>query len=217
MLKKIAILWVLSFALWGCEHKGLHFKAKYDQLSGLQTGDNVIFEGHDIGDVTGIAYTQEGYYLVDVGVKQNFLNAATEDSQFFIVTDPNNPARKSIQVIQKRPGGKVLEEGAVVEGSSRTESFLEPILKGFREGFDELNKELEGLSKELQRVPESEEYRQLERQLEDLAEQMKEAEKSAQEKWQKEILPRLQQEMERLREELRELLPEEKKNEPLEV
>jgi len=119
MPKKIVMLLMLLLVFWGCEEKVLNFRIKYDQTHGLEAADRVIFQQNHIGQVAGIFYGEDGYYLVDVAIRKAFANAATEDSMFFITEDPKNKGKKAIEIIQARKGGVPLEDGAIVEGSGK--------------------------------------------------------------------------------------------------
>jgi uncharacterized coiled-coil DUF342 family protein len=86
----------------------------------------------------------------------------------------------------------------------------------FEKILNELKKQFEEFSKELKRVPESEEFKRVMKELERLQEELKRGGESAKEKIEKEIIPRLKEEMEKLKE--RFLKPREMEaEEPIEV
>jgi len=216
MLKRIAILLMLPLVFWSCKGSGLNLKVRYDQIEGLKEGDRVISEQNHIGKVAGVFYSEDGYYVADLVIKKDFASAATEHSKFFIIADPENKGKKAIEMIQARKGGTRLQDGATVDGSTKSLVFFNQMRDDFEKGLQDLKKRFEQFSEDLSSVPESEEFKKLEKELERLAEEMERSGKSAREKIQKELLPWLKQELEKLRERLRKFGREEEL-EPLEI
>ncbi len=202
MPKKIVMLLMLLLVFWGCEEKVLNFRIKYDQTHGLEAADRVIFQQNHIGQVAGIFYGEDGYYLVDVAIRKAFANAATEDSMFFITEDPKNKGKKAIEIIQARKGGVPLEDGAIVEGSGKPSAAFSQLGQSLAEQVEGIKKAFEHLSEELTGVPESKEFKKLERELERLREELQRSGQSVRKKMEHEWLPQLQQEIERLRKRL---------------
>lgn len=215
MRKRFLILMMLPLVLWACKDI-LKIKIRYDQIEGLEKGDRVVFEDNHIGAVTDVSYTKDGDYLAEIGIKKSFANAATEDSEFFIVDDSEEEGKKAIEVIQTKTGGTPLKDGAIVEGSTKSAiSFgdlpeaLEKGLEGFQE---QLQKVFEGLSA----IPESKEFKDLQGELESLGKQMSKSTGSAKEKLEKDVLPQLKEEIEKLRKRMEEM-GRGKEVEPLEM
>lgn len=202
MLKRILILLIVPFVFLGCHKNALNIKIRYDEIQGLKEGDWVIFRKNHVGQVTGIFYSADGYYVAELAIKSDFANAATENSKFPIVGDPRNKAEKAIEIIQSRPGGSPLQEGAVVEGSTKPVAIFGQISDKFDKGLEDLKDQFERFFEDLRRVPESKEFKKLEEELQRLAEEMKRSRKSMREKIQKEVLPQLRREIEKLRERL---------------
>ncbi len=216
MLRRTLITLTMIAVLLGCRESALHIKIQYDQIQGLKKGDRVIFEENHIGEVTGVFYSAEGYYLVDTAIQREFANAVTEHSKFFIVADPQDMRTRAIEMTLTQTGGSRLQNDAVVQGSSKTSEAFSQMKDNLEEGFSDLKEQFEQFFQDLRKVPESKEFKELEEELERLGEEMARAGKSGREKIQKELLPRLKQEMERLREKLRNLGREEEL-EPLET
>jgi paraquat-inducible protein B len=216
MARRILISLMLTVVFWGCEESARRIKIQYDQIQGLKEGDRVIFEQNHIGEITSVFYLADGYYTVDLAIKTHFANAVTEHSKFFIIGDPENEAKKAIEMIQTRRGGLPLQDGAIVQGSSKSSAVFSQMKEDLEKGLGDVKEQFERLFEELRNVPESEELKKLEKRLERLAEEMKRSSKSAREKMQKELLPRLKEEMEKLREQL-EKFGREEELEPLET
>ncbi len=203
MLKRILILMVLPLVFLGCKERALNLKIRYDQIQGLKEGDRVIFEQNHIGKVTGVFYSEEGYYIVDLAIKRAFANAATEHSKFFIINDLKNKGKKAIEMIQTRKGGSPLQDGAIVDGSDKYSAVFNQMWDDLEKGLQDLKKRFGQFLEDLSSVPESEEFKELEKELDRLAEEIMQSSKSAREKIKKELLPRLKEEIEKLRERLR--------------
>ena len=216
MLKTIRILLMLPLVFLGCKGSDVNIKVRYDQIQRLRQGDRVIFEQNRIGEVTGVFYSVDGHYMVDLAIKKDFANAATEYSKFFIIGDPQNKGRKAIEMIQTQRGGSLLKNGATVEGSTRSSAAFSRMGHDFEKGLEDQKEHFKRFFEDLRAVPESQEFKKLEKELERLAEEMKRSGESAREKIQKELLPRLEQEIEKFREQLREF-GREKELEPLET
>ncbi len=209
MVKRVLIPFVLVWVFFGCKEGALDIKIRFDQIQGLKEGDRVIFEQNHIGEVTGAFYSADGYYVVDLAIERHFANAATEHSKFFIIVDPQNRGKKAIEMIQTQKGGLPLEDGATVQGSTKSSAVLGQTREDFEKGLGNLKKQFEQFFEDLRRVPESEELKKLEDEMERLVEEMKRWGRSLQEKIQKGLLPRLKEEIEKLREQLQKFGQEE--------
>jgi paraquat-inducible protein B len=216
MVKKILMLLMVALVFLGCKDTGLNLKVRYDQIQGLNEGDRVIFEQNHVGQVAGIFFSEEGVYLVDVVIRKDFENAATEHSKFLITWDPEKEGKKAIEITQSPRGGTLLTDGATVIGTTRASPRSDQLWGDFGKTLDDLKKQLEEFADDLRKIPESEEFKKLEKELEHLLEEMKKSGNAAREKIEKEILPRIKQEMEELKERLRRLGREEEVK-PLEV
>jgi len=216
MVKKFLMLLLVSLVFLGCEETGLNLKVRYDQIQGLNEGDRVIFEQNHVGEVAGIFYSEEGYYLVNVVIRKDFVNAATDHSKFLITWDPEKEGKRAIEITQNPRGGTLLTEGATVIGTTRASPRSNQLWGDFGKTLDDLKKQLEEFADDLRKIPESEEFKELQKELERLLEEMKKSGDAAREKIEKEVLPRIKRELEKLKERLRRLDREEEVK-PLEV
>jgi paraquat-inducible protein B len=215
-LKKFHILFVLTvFLLPACEETGLNLKIRFDQIEGLQSDNRVIFDSNDVGRVTRVFYAKEGHYLVDVIIKEDFANAATEDSRFYIIDDPQAAGQKAVEMLQIRKGGAPLADGSTVEGSTQSTAVYQKMLENFEKQTGKLGKQLQQLFDDLRKLPESDEVKQLQKDLEELGQEMEKAGKAARDKIQNEVVPLIKEELERLKKRL-ENFGREKEVDPLE-
>lgn len=202
MLKKFLVLLMLPLVFWGCQASGLKLKIRYDQIDSLKQGDRVILDQNHIGMVTGVNYSDEGFFLVEIVIQKEFANAATEHSRFFIIIDPKDKSRKAIEMIAIRKGGAPLLNNVILDGSTRSSALFDQMIIGFEKGLEDFKKQLEQFTDDLSKIPESEEFKKLEDELKSLYDEMKRAGKEVREKIQKELLPLLEQELEKLKERL---------------
>jgi paraquat-inducible protein B len=216
MGKKILMLLLVPLVFLGCRETGLNLKVRYYQIQGLNEGDRVIFEQNHVGQVAGIFYSEEGYYLVDVVIRKDFANAATDYSKFLITWDPEKEGKRAIEITQNPRGGTPLTDGAIVIGTARASPRSNQPWGDFGKTLDDLKKQLEEFADDLRKIPESEEFKKLQKELERLLEEMKKSGDAAREKIEKEVLPRIKRELEKLKETLRRLGREEEVK-PLEV
>ena len=141
-----------SLFSWGCSENSLTFQVRFSEVSGLKKNDQVYFGRNEIGQVKKVTYTDQGDYLVEVRIAPEFKNAATESSRFYIEHAPSSEPVMAVIVEQKRPGGVILKNGAIVQGSARTgylDKIFEDLQKSAGKVEKDLNKALEDLKKSL--------------------------------------------------------------------
>lgn len=205
-------LLLCALSAWGFVDSDLDLKVRFDRIYGLQAGDPVWFEENRIGKVTSVSYERDGSYMVEMSIKSNFVNAATTFSEFFIVNDPQQQKNRAIEIVQSEPGGSVLEEGAVVKGTTSHALVLKRLTKDMEKGLDYLKGELEVLKEDIENIPETEEYRELKRELEEMVKDLRRACEESQKKIQEVFLPLLLRRLEALKEKLKE---QQKKSPPV--
>lgn len=217
---------IISF-LFGCVEDDLDLQLRFDENPGLVMEDPVLFEGSQIGLVKKIVYTETGDYLIDILVESNFKNAATVDSHFRIVENPKNKDKLAILIEQTKPGGKLLEDGARLDGMKQ-QTFLdrfiddfstslqkkldalklefgdrsEQIESGVESTINHISTQLEALNDKLHQLPQRQEIKELGQSLNRLHQQMMTTEKSIRTKIQTEIIPQIEAEVNRLKERL---------------
>ena len=215
-MKKIPITFIIAlFLLFACEETGLNLKIRFDDIQGLQAENRVLFESNHIGQVTRVFYAKEGHYVVDLIIQEDFANAATETSRFYIVNDPLSADRKAIEIMLLRTGGTPLADGSMVEGSTRSAAVYQKMLQDFDKQAGEIGRQLQKFFEDLKKLPESDEVKQLQRDLEELGREMEAAGKATRDKIQNEVVPMMKEELERLKKRL-ENFGREKEIEPLE-
>ena len=82
----LSILYIFTGKLLVHAETNLNLTIKFDQIYGLIRGDRVIYELNHIGNVESVYYESDGIYNVSVKIKNNFVNAVTEYSKFFIIS-----------------------------------------------------------------------------------------------------------------------------------
>jgi paraquat-inducible protein B len=204
MLKKIAILVIVSMIGLGCEAENLNLFIRFDHIDGLKSDDGLIFETNRIGKVGEVTYTKKGDYLVELMIYKAYTNAATEHVRFYIISDPQNNGRSAVEMIQIFKGVRLLQNNTVLEGSDKSSVIIERLGKDLEKGMKSFKKEFNEFAEELKKIPDSEAFKKLEDELANLYEKMKQSGKDVREMIQKEILPRLEQELENLKKRLQE-------------
>ncbi len=211
----LSILFLLTGTFLGFADTNLNLKIKFDQIYGLKKGDRVIYELNHIGEVGNVNYGKDGIYNVEVTIKNNFANAATESSEFFIIDDPQKKGSKVVEVILVQTGGVLLKDGATVEGSSNRSMILEKLEMDIERGLEYLKREYEKFQNQVDKIPESKEYQELKRKLANLLEQLKLTSKETHDKIQKELIPKIKEELDRIEETIKKF-GEEKQTKPSE-
>jgi paraquat-inducible protein B len=216
MLKRIFVLLILTFVLLACKENFLNLKIRFHQVQGLNQGNRVIFGQNHIGTVKNLFQSDDDSFIVNIAIKKDFADHATEYSRFFIITDPRHKENKAVEMIQIRNGGKRLQNNETVEGSSENSVFFYQIFGEIGKVIKDFEKQFEQFSKDLKTIPESQEFKKLENELQCLLEEMKRSGQSVQQKIKEEFLPKLKEEMEKLRKRLHELGREDEMK-PLEI
>lgn len=145
-----ALLLAALAVLAACSERPLKIQLRYDQIFGLTKEDGVFFERNRVGQVENVSYRATGDYLVVITIIPEFMNAATEQSQFYIGTEPGNGQNRAVIITQEQLGGKILQEGTVVEGAVR-QRYLEELLGDISERANEVQSELEVAMEELRK------------------------------------------------------------------
>lgn len=216
-MKKKSILNILFVTLFllACKESGLNLSIRFDQVMGLKANDMVIFESNPIGLVTRVHYAKNGFYWVNLKIKDDFAQAATENARFYVIEDPQTAGQKAIEMIQIRKGGALLADGATVEGSTRSLAVFQKMLEEFDQQTGKLGAQIEQFVQNLRNLSQSEEVKQLQKDLEQLGRKMEKAGKTTRDKIQNEIVPLLKKELDHLKKRL-EQFGREKEVEPLE-
>ncbi len=210
MRQPLLTLFIFGIFLFAsaCVEQDLHFQIRFHQTAGLKPGDRVMLAGQHVGEVEHIDQVDDGSFWVAVRVDKQYRRQITDQCDFTLGNDPKHPSKRMVW-IEPGSGGKPIEDGALVEGSDSL-SLFGPLFKGFGEGLELLEQQLKGLTGELEKLPESPQFKQFQQQLKELGQQLQEAEK----KMQKDVIPKLQQEMERLQKELEKSLPKKEEKPP---
>jgi hypothetical protein len=211
----LSILFLIVGTALGLAENNINLNVKFDQIYGLSKGDQLIYELNHIGDVKSVFYGSDGIYKVSVTIKNNFANAVTEYSKFFIIDDPLKEGNKAIEVILEQTGGIPLKDGESVDGSSNRYAVLKKLEIDIEKGLENLQREYENFRNQVDKIPESKEYKKLKKKLADLVEQLKLASEEANKKIQEKMIPKIIKELDRLEEMLREF-NEEKQTKPSE-
>ncbi|MDD5034337.1 MAG: hypothetical protein PHE55_06225 [Methylococcaceae bacterium] len=214
MLRLIPLLMFLLSFLTACG-QDLHFKIRYDEVSGLREGDPLLLDEQPIGKVVAVKETEDGGHLVEVAIPRESASSATSEANFILAGDPENPQRRRIEVIVAGPGGKPITEGAVVRGSypNPLGSFsLGEIMNEFGGLLGKLRSQVELFRKEFEKLPNSPESKRLEEEWHRLMNEIAKAQSSAGETMNRELLPKLQKEMDELRKRMEEMSKNPAKN-----
>jgi paraquat-inducible protein B len=191
---------LLSSALVaGCV--GYRFTISFDQINGLKQNDPVLFERNPVGQVKTITYTQDAKFLVSVEIAEAFSDRATEDSRFFIGNAPDDTGTKAVIIEQSQPGGKKIPADAVVEGS--TQSSADAAAESMEQMWQAMGKKMNDLMKQLETIPETQEYQAMKEAMADLEQKLKSSGQKMGDTLKNDILPLLEEKIKALADSLR--------------
>lgn len=219
MKKKLPLsfILILPLILLACGENNLELKIRFDKIQGLKKGDRVVIDQNHIGDVNRVMYTDQGDFLVDVSILEDFAASATVHSRFIIISDPRQKEKKAIEMIHVQEGGPLLENNATVEGTTQSANLFQQIFEGIENGVRAFEEQVEQFSEDFKSIPESDEFKKLEDEFNRLTEGLKQSGQAARKKIETELLPQLRKEMEQLRRELDKLNREEQRKNPQET
>ncbi len=198
-----AVLLSLALISGGCQFGDIDIFVSFDQVSGLQKGDRVLFQGNPAGNVTAVVYNPNNTYQVNLSVDKGYAHALTEYSQFYLVADAGRNGHKAVDIRLTRQGGKKLGDGATVAGVSEPEDIFSKLQKDIAAGMALIEQQIEKFSRDITELPESEEYQELKKSLEEWAKEMGQAGEKARKQVEKQWLPKIEKELEALRQWLR--------------
>jgi archaellum component FlaC len=196
---------ILALFLSACVSGTLDFKVRYQDASGLRKDDRVLFEDRHIGDVKDVKYTSQGDFLVDISIRREFANEATEYSRFYISLDPKRRDRQAVHMVRIDNGGAPIQEDSIVAGTTKYAVSYDQFSAKLRDNLEKFELELNGFVESLTRLPESEQIKRLEQELERLLAELQYFGEGVKHKLKSEILPRIKEEIEELRRRLKEL------------
>jgi ElaB/YqjD/DUF883 family membrane-anchored ribosome-binding protein len=209
MAKRQMLGWIFLMLLTGCGTNDPTINIRYDHIHGLTKGSRVIFEGNHIGDVDHIVYVEKGYFDVTVVFLEEYASSVTEHSRFFITDDPEREKQKAVEMIHLQEGGRPLESGTEVTGTTKTTAFFDQMGDRFEKGMERFSDGVEDLSRKILKETQTPEFKALQREFEQLMEEMKRSGEAAHEKIEKDLIPRLKEELKALKKQLEELRREE--------
>lgn len=187
------------FILSGCT--GLTLSVQFKQIDGLKQDDPVIFNATPIGKVKTISYTRDAGFLVSINIREEFSHAATEDTRFYIGVSPLDPDSKAVLLEQTIPGGKKLDPGTTVQGSSK--NIFTPYARTLESLGQTLEKTFSKILTDIEKIPESDQYKNLKKKLSELQTQFESSSKEIQETIRNDILPKLEEKLKKIIESLK--------------
>lgn len=201
MISAIAMVMALG-VIAGCNT--LAFSISFKNIDGLKQKDPIILDNTVIGKVGKITYTQEATFLVAVEISEKYKEAVFTDTRFVIGDSPIEPGEKAVLIqIQPEVSQETRQQiapGTILQGSTGENFFspnqtLESLWKMVEDTFLEVIKNLE-------QIPETEQYQAFIDKLSELETQMKSSGSQVKEKIQDEILPQLEIKIKALMEKL---------------
>jgi ABC-type transporter Mla subunit MlaD len=185
----------------------LDLNLQLPSAAGLQPGSPVMLDDQVVGRVTQVQPAPSGGFVAKLDINPDARDQATQDSRFVVVRDPTDANRRRIELRPGQPGSPTLDNGSTVTGSIESEPLFRfgEMLRSFTEGLGALRDQVESFRSEMQRLPESEEAKQLKEEWQRLQEEMKQAQQATEDTLKKDLMPKLQQEMDALEKKLREV------------
>jgi hypothetical protein len=204
--KTLVAMSLIGLSVLGCvEVEALDFSILFDEVKGLKKGDEVVWNMKEIGTVNHITYLETGKFKVDVKIMKDFETAVTDRTEFCIAFHPSIAGKRVIEMIQIEEGGKPIQKGSIIQGSTKISALMKKEKTGLDRWMDGLSSRINGLLGDIEELHESKEYQELKKELDQLARDLEKGGKEAADEIEKEILTRITEEIERFKERLEEL------------
>jgi paraquat-inducible protein B len=205
MIRKLMAIALVSFFAFACRSNAILINVTFEQLSGLEKSDRVLFQGNPAGHVDDIHFNQDGGYTVQLTIEKGFSNAVTEYSRFYLIDDPEHKGRKGIQIQLDQEGGTPLASGSSVIGVSPEKDLATRLHEELEVGIGFFLERMDQFKRELKAFPDSQEYQEIKKSLKDLAAEIERKEAQARETVKKQWLPKIQRELDELRKHLKQM------------
>lgn len=199
------LLIITAICLLGCNQGGLKMKVRFDDTGGLKNGDHVYHQDEVVGVVTDVSETDEAKYLAAVTLKRETAAKTTRQNRFFVDQDPKEDNRSAIVMVVGESGGKLLEDGDIINGANDAFVLFHRLQKDAQKGFRDMLSQFDQFSRSLKKLPESDEFRQLEKDLKALVDKIAASGETAEKAIQNEIVPELEKLFETLKDRLKAL------------
>lgn len=189
---RLFLSYVAFLALAGCVEQSLQLTLRFEQGAGLKAGDVLVLGDQQVGRVDAVESSQSGTLLAQAHIDAKYRVIATTATRFYLADAPDGASGKRIE-LEFSGGGRLLEDGASVDGESRgglEQIFpLGTILKGMGEGLRQFRDQMDRFQRDMEKMPNSDDAKKLEEEWKRLLEQMEKAGKGME----KELAPRLQE------------------------
>ena len=205
MIRKFMIFVLFAIFTIACRSNAILIHVTFEELSGLEKSDRVLFQENPAGHVDDIHFNQDGSYTVLLKIEKGFSNAATEYSQFYLIDDPAHKGRKGIKIQLDQEGGTPLASGSAVVGVSPEKDLATRLQEDLEAGIGYIIDRMDQFNREIEAFPDSREYQDIKKSLEDLAAEIGRKEAQAREKVKREWLPKIQRELDELRKRLKQM------------
>jgi ABC-type transporter Mla subunit MlaD len=205
MPQNFMMILLVAALLMACRSNTININVTFENLSGLQKNDRVLFQGNRAGYVKQVHFNSDGRYTVRIEIEKGFSNAVTEYSQFALIDDPMHDGHKGIQIQLGRGGGTPLTSGTTVGGTTPEKDLATRLQEDIEAGIGFFKARMDQINRELKRFPESREGQALKKSLQDLVSEIGRKEAQAREKIKKQWLPKIQRELDALRERLKKM------------
>lgn len=189
----------LMIVVLGCFNGTHDFTIRFDDVQGLKAGDPVYFQASVVGRVEAVRYTDAGRFRVAVAIDPEFSAAATDASRFYIDRDASDDGRRRIRIVQLEPGGRPIEEGAVVEGHTKYAVLYEQFAHQIGKNITILESGINAFLNDLQGFSSEEQIAAFEKQLDAILSDLGHMSREMQYRLEHEILPLLRDKLEELR------------------
>jgi ABC-type transporter Mla subunit MlaD len=210
------LLLITAICMVGCQSGGLKLKVRFDETDGLKNGDRVYLQNESVGVVNEVIETDQKKYIAALTIQKKIAAQVTRKTRFYIDRDPKENRRSAVVMVLEKSGGTLLKNGDVVDGASRSFAFFHRLRQGAQKGLQDVLSQFDQFSQRLKKIPESNEFHQLESDLKSLADKMAASSKAAKKTIQDELIPELENQLNRLKDRLK-ALGREKEVEPLEI
>lgn len=198
------------------QEKALRFTITFEDAKYLQSGQNVVYKGIRIGEVTDVSLDPGGSVKVDVKIDSEYRATVYREAKFLIEEPSATDSSGEKQITVKDSAGErtPIRDGEVIEG---TEGLLHSLSKDAKDAartlWDHAKTASEQIREEFEDARSSPEGQQFEESLKEYMEKAEEMGREAYDDFKEDELPRIKEEARELRDKILDEEGEEKASE----
>ena len=189
---------LLPLLFFGCDGNNLNLKLKVHPDQRIEKGNKVYWDDRSVGEIEKVSPLNEAKILASIRIKKDAASGITKNCKLIVIDDPQDNTKRAIEITETSPDGLPLKDGMIFEAPY---GYTDKFRLDFSRGVKNLKRKAEEYANELSKVPEKEDYKELESKFMEYMAELKQSAKEIN----NEVLYKLQELLDKLNKELKRL------------